>query len=499
MNYSCIATIQKNGIYLHNNILDPLGASKRSPIWGLFYPNQYPGRIGGKDIMLTPIPFEFWPCSARIKVRLKHEAATLAGLTGYLAERKIIVLSCSVSRSAHRYATAVMTIAFGDLVPSGDDTMTPEARASVCQRTRETLERLLSEIHADLSGVCFSHNEPENLKESCWGAPLDALQYFWKKTIEQSLSGEKSMVLRVSRFTYVDKVIRPDGSGYELLEYLFHDNAKPTRGFAEADTADMNMRIALIDQPELSKFASVKIPYRWQRPQASNETSSGILADLAWRFGKNFELWRYSSEFKGLSGQMEIGQLNIVAQLVDDVKDDDVSERWSELEKKLSGPRFGPGCRYQTEPIKLTRFSDTQIFLSSNFGDRFRFIHDLCVKMGSEFGLTRDDWRVSDSRTTAARDSVARDIRRSQGMLQYYRRTEDGSQSYVWPEAEHLSAITWGIPVIVMKDEDVPDDVPRTNGGQPPVVVPSNASPEEREKAFADGIRELVDAIRSSS
>ena len=495
MNYSCISTIQKNGIFLSQNILGPLGATNGSPLWGLFYPTQYPAIGAHADIMLTPIPETYWPFSARIKMRLWHRAQSLAVVTKYLADQNIIVLSCAVSRSAHRYATAVLTIAFGNLLRDARDFPDEASQKRLCARTKEELKHLLEALPNDdkVGKVCFTAEKPANLQSPVWGEVLHALQFFWMESRRRRTGPSRDIDFKVSRFVLTKGVIRPEGESRDLLDALFQNDSLPTRGVAEADTADMNMRIAFIDKSRLDDFATITVPYTWRKQSTDTETSAGVLAEIAQRFGPEFDLWRYTSEYEKISSAVEKGRLSLIAQAVGSGDGAQTPGVWQALEEKLRRKGEVFNRDFKTYDVQVTPFSYCKIFLSCGFrAPRFEDIREICFEEGTRFGMTEDDWIISVSRTKGVRDEVAKDIRSADGMLQYYSAETTEHKNSAWLDAEHFGAIVAGIPIAILKEKGSPADLPKTQGGQAPIEVEHNASKDKLRESIREGIEALL-------
>jgi len=124
MNHGGLGILDYEGIRLPQGMIDLLSIGNRGCLWGLFYPKpkddkDYEGVSSDLDFMLTPIEPRLWKKSARIVLHLAQKPGTLKKVVEYFSSERISVIHAESSRSAHRYATWSMHIAFED-IPDDD-------------------------------------------------------------------------------------------------------------------------------------------------------------------------------------------------------------------------------------------------------------------------------------------------------------------------------------------------------------------------------------------
>jgi TIR domain len=121
MRYSGIGYLNEDGIFqIHRNILESLSIFDDAILFGIYYPTnkkdeQVKDEIFSPDFMFTPIPYTLWPKTARIIVRVKKQAEAFREITKVLKNNNVTILNSVSNRSAHRYSTWDIHIAFEDV------------------------------------------------------------------------------------------------------------------------------------------------------------------------------------------------------------------------------------------------------------------------------------------------------------------------------------------------------------------------------------------------
>ncbi|MFT5328131.1 MAG: hypothetical protein ACI8P0_006040 [Planctomycetaceae bacterium] len=110
-------------IHLPIDLLRPINIVPDVAVWGMYYPKSLASTDDGErhlesddrerrlDFVLSPIPFELWPRTARLTVRTKHRPGAFRRVTEFLKKSNVTILVSEGSRSAHRYDTWTMIVA----------------------------------------------------------------------------------------------------------------------------------------------------------------------------------------------------------------------------------------------------------------------------------------------------------------------------------------------------------------------------------------------------
>ena len=74
-------------IHLPIDILHPINIVPDVAVWGMYYPKSLASAGDGErclDFVLSPIPFDLWPRTARLTVRTKHRPGAFRRVTEFL-------------------------------------------------------------------------------------------------------------------------------------------------------------------------------------------------------------------------------------------------------------------------------------------------------------------------------------------------------------------------------------------------------------------------------
>lgn len=128
MRYSGIGYLDETGSFqLHRNILESLSVFDDAILFGIYYPTSKESadnkdeEIFHPDFMFTPIPYDLWPKTARLIIRVKKQAEAIRRISSLLKKYHITILNSVSNRSAHRYSTWDIHIGFEDLQMEGPE------------------------------------------------------------------------------------------------------------------------------------------------------------------------------------------------------------------------------------------------------------------------------------------------------------------------------------------------------------------------------------------
>ena len=497
MNHSCIATINNDGISLSGEVLTPLGISHDTQLWGMYYPRPNYGEQFGDvgiehDFVITPVPYPLWPYAARIKLRILLDKTdfVIDELTEFLAGEGVQLLAVESSRSAHRYATVTMTIAFGKLRRrwehyEGD-------RKSLVQHAGETksaTKSLLNRLRQKFAEYLFSVPNMESLADPVGGGRLEALAYFFVESRVSIVGKGHAIKHRVFELTCNRNTLALDRKGQAILEEAI--DLFPTRGFAEMETRDVNIRIAVIERKQLEQFASVRFSYKWHMGRSDMEKQRPILADilrplkgkhLVWRLVNHYQKYNSFSEIVTFDGVVQCSSAN--------------PAHWKGLEMALQSVNSQDDAFSITEAF-VNSFSFFRVFLSLKSEFRFDDIVNCCHEVGGRFGMMKEDFLMVKSNVKQIPDEVVQQIKSSNAMIQYYGTGSRPEPTYEWLSAELLAAAMCKIPVVIIKEKKVPREYIKTIGGQAPIVVPDNPGINDLRSAFQVALEQLTEAVLS--
>ena len=121
------------------------------------------------DFVLSPIPFDLWPRTARLTVRTKHRPGAFRRVTEFLKQSNVTILVSEGSRSAHRYDTWTMIVALERrVIKNASSPNSDIGKYSVNQKgyggAAKKFQNLEKKLHESLSGEGLLHEEPEDVK-----------------------------------------------------------------------------------------------------------------------------------------------------------------------------------------------------------------------------------------------------------------------------------------------------------------------------------------------
>jgi hypothetical protein len=330
------------------DLLRPLSIGEGSTVLALYYPRgagpAYDGVPDCHDLMITPVPLRYWPVMGRLIVRLRHAQGTMAAVASWLRDREISILNTECSRSAHRYATWNLTIAFDALVGKSNRF---DASASEHVATR----RAASVLRRDLEGafdddILFREPTDRGLRHAVEIVPIRTHSYF-HHYLSASADSPKSRLFELYS-TQAQLQSRDDRLGALLNELEgLGESLAPTCVVAEMDTRDFNIRVAIVPPSQLHRFFEVVVPYR----RTGGQSTRGLIASVTERLAGRYNLWRVFNSNSQNGTDVEAGETVLC---VEDCKKsaDGLRDRKRDLEQVVDDLR---------KETRITAASSTKI------------------------------------------------------------------------------------------------------------------------------------------
>jgi len=307
MHQSSLATITENGIKFSVDILNPLSIKEGTEVYGIYYPTPpgYQFNESYHDIVLTAVPYHCWPFAARFRIWLKHQVpGGLYALTQTFKDHGMSIISTEASRSGHRYATCTATVCIDSLMHEYPEQMLHDINAfnEIKDKIKERINNCLQDIKKRCNEYLFSSTEALGLENPAIGERLDALSYFYERTVNEKKEGKNEIYWRPWHFTYKKGVLKPGVQSSSFMRYALSD-ALPSRAFAEMNTRDANIRLVVIRTHELRQFGWVSLKYTWQIVSQENSnhrsnkpvihSSLGIASEINRLISEDYNIWRF--------------------------------------------------------------------------------------------------------------------------------------------------------------------------------------------------------------
>jgi hypothetical protein len=341
MNHGGIGYIDREKIILPLDLLKPLSICEGTLIEGIFYPksDSHPSYVPDLiDFVLAPVPFDYWNKVAALNIRLVHRPGALLKLSKILKEESISILNAECTRSAHRYASWFLTILFD----KNHDQYDFDRSISLYKQTNVDLLNLKEKLlnNPELGDILFSDANDHLLKNSVMELPLTSMAYFHNFISNKERNNVFNINFPLSNRN--GNLVDYTTQFRELINVLedkYYDFT-PSCVFAEMDTRDYNIRLAVIPKKKLKRFFEVKMQYE-RSYNKIDKTSKGLLFYIASMLPSNYNLWRIFNHTRRNDPKFEIGE--IVIYLEDQSKDEkdshqflhDVENTFSSIETSI--------------------------------------------------------------------------------------------------------------------------------------------------------------------
>lgn len=264
-------------------------------MYGIYYKpgvrgrSRYKGLQMGHDLMLTPIPYRFWPRAARLTLRIRHEPRMIHMVSSFLADNDISIIQSESTRSGYRYETWSFYIVFEDL----GDTLTWDRHRHVYRETYDRLAQLVKDLRRECDPVLFVDRGDVDLRAPVTKYHNTALGYFYRYA--------ETCKSRGSHDTWMHSPFKLDCKGagtlvsrgdlvtiLERLPDLRLDAESPTVVFAGMDARYLNIRTAIIPPSRLHRFIEVSIDYT---RSGNPDTCIGLISRITSLFPWGYNIW----------------------------------------------------------------------------------------------------------------------------------------------------------------------------------------------------------------
>ncbi|MDH3999223.1 MAG: hypothetical protein OET90_10345, partial [Desulfuromonadales bacterium] len=366
MNHSSVGELNDDfALKLPSDILRPVGISRGSRVTALLYPNSEGSspttfRETKFDVMISVIPYVFWPVTARYTIKTAHKPGAFEEISKVIKRLNGNILVAEASRCGHRYDTWNLAVGFEDI--DTDSFVQTECVGrgfyrETMERSLKIKESIMNECGSSLFSVDdgasnygvaqsnYLHDEPV----TCF--VNTTLTYFWNLTrskkftdgsihtsyFEMNAVGENTLRsvddgLKTAIHSYISG--RHDG------EYRLDDFYK-SLVYASMDTKSMNIRAAILPRQDVKHFFCAQLDWEIYR-YSKNISSVGLINFITGYFaGNGWNIWRINSKDTLYPKKKELGRINFILESKDEMPEvDDESFSRSQLKKlKAIAPR----------------------------------------------------------------------------------------------------------------------------------------------------------------
>lgn len=298
----------------HKNLIEGLQIFNGSLLYGVYHPrakNSISDRIK-YHFMITPIPYQLWPRSARYILRLKHEVLEVGTSDGqtdgiqqisdFLHMNDVAIIYSFSNRSAHRYSTWDIHVCFDnikneDLVGDYDTTM------SYYRKVFKQANEIAEKIRTKFASLLFSDDEDIDLRKAIVIRVNTACHFFYYQAEKlQHEKPHKKLAYKPFTLRYNNGSFRPNKRGIinqliKVLEPDKNDFQLQSICFAESDSHYLGIRIIIIPNNIKHKFFKLSIFHeRLSNSPEMNNTSKGLLHYLVNALPiKDYKIWKSST------------------------------------------------------------------------------------------------------------------------------------------------------------------------------------------------------------
>lgn len=506
MHHSSLATITEKGIKFSTDLLTPLSIRDETPVWAAYYPTPEKYNLPEKyhDLMITAVPYDCWLFAGRFRVWLRQEIpGGLNELTDVFKRKEMSIIYSEASRSAHRYATCTITVCVDALMHEYSihaNSLTFEMIREIKNKVSARISDCVSHIEKCCSKFHFSDQEALGLEKPVKGERLDSLSYFYERINNSKINNKGNVYSKPWRFTCRDGILYPEAETTLFIKSVM-GNSLPSRAFAELNTREAQLRLAVIPVSKLQSFGWVVVSYEWHNPNLNNfqrnpnnECSLNILnkdivSEITKKISKRHNIWRFFTHVKLRNRDSEGGNLEFFVSLIN--QENDYAGQWDSLEKSLKSDFL------EAEGAKITRVSVTPIAFKRIFvSTRTDFpmkdeLLSICAEVGSKYGMLPEDFIMVETHVNPVIQTIVDAIHKCQAMIQYYGDISASTQND-WLHAELLAAEVLRKPVVlIIEGQDTPREMIRTLGDKAPIKIPRTPTRQNITSAIEKALGEL--------
>lgn len=504
MHHGSLATITENGIRFSSDLLTPLSIRNGTSVYAAYYPTppQYNHSEIYHDFMITYVPFDCWLFSGRLRVWLKQQIpGGLQRFSDVLNSNGMSIISSEASRSGHRYATCTTTICVESLMRQyHNQSITLEKIADIKKEVEQRINNCLQDIETNCDSYLFSDNEALGLEKPVTGERLDSLSYFYERAVRAGYENLDDIRCKPWQFTCKSGVLCPTESTSLFMKTAI-ENSLPSRAFAEMNTREAHIRLAVIPTNSLQEFGWVVVNYQWRDPTIDGGTSDlpiecipapsnrSIVSEITEMISTEHNIWRFFTHVISRGKSFEEGSVEFFVRSLDRARNPTM--KWDRFRQYLESVAL------RISGAKITKSSVTpiafmRIFLSARTNSQQRTnLLDICTEVGSHYGMLRQDFRTVETYTRNVIPTVVTEIRNCHAMIQYYGNMENDPNNYDWLHAELLAAQVLDMPVVAIVEGDPPRDRIKTLGDKAVLKIPQNPSKEKITEAIQTALAEI--------
>ena len=310
MSHSSYVYLRGDKILLPPYLTRPLNVDPNSLLVGLYYPTpklirptEYRDCKKTHDLIFTPVPYEVWPFSIYITVRLWERRGGVAYFTRWLRDKNINIINTSSFRSGNRHFFFRAYGFFDNLhLRYQEDILNLKGNAKQITKYRKTITnkvhqeaKKLKKLLIEESGKNKSSDERFLYKHEKYLSiePIDSLtSYFWDTREENmSLFSKKTGWKYPETYLFNEQL---DKQGHvsvpeRILKLMSQEqeetivNSKNGNhkkwfwGLAHVDEQNAQIRASLTCENEFDKFQRFEIEYDSEEIGTAAQSTKGLL------------------------------------------------------------------------------------------------------------------------------------------------------------------------------------------------------------------------------
>jgi hypothetical protein len=506
VHYSSLASITEAGVRLHSDLLTPLSIREGARAWAAFYPQPersgYPRLFSCHDIMLTPVPFECWPFAARFRFFLKQDVhGGLDSLIKALRKLGFSLICSEASRSGHRFATCTTTVSV-DSVKSqfpGAKQMAGDIE-EYNNAVSKAVFHAVSTLNRDCQDFLFFDTDALGLEEPIKAERLDSIGYFWAEIQKARQEDKFQPYSEPWCFTRKGIFLEPNDTTKEFMKMALNDSI-PSRVFAEINTREAQMRLAVLPLSLLKSFAWVEVAYEHNKLDACASTGNGPkpipIEQITEVVSRSHNIWRYFLNIRALArGREDFSAEYFVNCINKEPVSDNHSSSWNLLKSSIETLGSHSQARgAQLITAKITPLSCKQIFLSLKMAHPRRDeLRNICAEAGATHGIFDDDVVLVENYTDPVLRTVEKKIDECYAVIQYYDLSEIEARSnedYQWLIHEYAYARAKGKRIVRIFTQAAKNTLQKTSGDTSPITIKDRPSNAEIKDAMSRAMQEL--------
>jgi len=329
-------------LLLPQNIRRAFSLGHGSAFEGVFYTgrplNDHPPIQNTLDFAFSPIPFRFWPKVGRIRFRLNNRPGAVEALSKALSNHGVSIIYSEYSRTAHRYSIWNVVVIFEIVVYESQ--FDPET--TTYKPTLQALSALPSKMCAEAADYLFVDKEDIRHRNAIDIWPLSSLSYFHH--VSRSLRSVAQEGWQYESFrldSQPEGLVTPKSSRFPAIlgKYFPKDEQHRTCAYADFSTTDVLLRVAIIPNDRLHRFAEIVVKYERFAPP---DSSRGFCAHITGMVPQFMRIWHMNNFTNENEEYVEKGSMNLLVEDTHSTEGDegDVSRHFLELREEIKHTPF---------------------------------------------------------------------------------------------------------------------------------------------------------------